>query len=122
MRGFAAAGIGIMLIGLIAAPRASARDLYLNMVSMTSTVKPGEMATLTIRTAPNAQCVPTVRSKSGMNVSSRLGLDSKTADTQGMVSWSVRIPSGTPAGTWPVEVTCQMQGREGTIRTAVTVQ
>jgi competence protein ComEC len=90
-----------------AAPAPSA-DLALQIVSVSSPVRPGVRATLTAQTVPGAQCSITVRYQSGP--SSASGLEPKTADASGNISWSWTVGSNTTPGTWPITVTARLGG------------
>src|SRR5438552_1367136 len=74
---------------LILAPVASTQQTEVKLVSLTSPVSPGNDATITITTAPNAKCQITVLYKSGP--SKAQGLFPKSADSQGQVSWTWRV-------------------------------
>jgi competence protein ComEC len=76
----------------------------LEIVSLTSPISKGAIASLKAKTSPNAQCSITVYYKSGP--SSASGLGSKTADGSGMVSWSWKVGIKTTPGTWSISVTC----------------
>lgn len=68
-------------------------------------VKPGENASVTVRTNPEAIC--TVSVKYNKVPASDSGLIQKTADEFGVADWSWTVPVGTPKGKWPVDVTCK---------------
>ena len=69
-----------------------------------SPVSRNQNATLTAKTSPNVPCSITVHTKSG--TSSAQGLNPKSADANGMVSWTWRIGPNTTLGTWRIDVTC----------------
>ncbi|MES2875996.1 MAG: hypothetical protein V4678_00840 [Patescibacteria group bacterium] len=73
--------------------------------SYTPEVKPGENASVTIRTNPEAECVIAVKYNKVLAVDS--GLTPKVADEFGVASWSWTVALGTPPGAWPAEVTCK---------------
>jgi competence protein ComEC len=72
--------------------------------SVTSPVSTGDDATLIARTSPGASCSITVNYKSGPSTAE--GLEPKTADAQGMVSWTWEVGPQTTPGTWPIVVKC----------------
>jgi beta-lactamase superfamily II metal-dependent hydrolase len=76
----------------------------LDILSVTSPVDKGSLATLTAKTSPNASCTITVSYKSGPSHASELG--PKSADARGTVSWTWRVGAGTTSGTWSINVTC----------------
>lgn len=84
----------------------------LEIVSVTSPISRGATASLTARAAPNASCSITVYYKSG--ASSAAGLGPKTADSNGMVSWSWKVGARTTPGTWRIVVTCNQVTQETT--------
>jgi hypothetical protein len=94
--------------------------LNVKVVSLTSPVSPGSQSTLTVQTDPNATCTPIVRYKSG--TSGAAGLQRKTANAQGQVSWTWKVGSNVTAGTWPVTVRCTAKGKEGTAEASLEVK
>lgn len=76
----------------------------LEIVSVTSPISKGANAALTAKTSPNASCSITVYYKSG--ASEAAGLEPKTADASGMISWTWKVASRTTSGSWKIEVTC----------------
>ena len=81
-----------------------ARDLPLTLVALTSPVRPGRDARLTVQTAPHTQCMLLVHYKAG-SADTDLALPKRAGDA-GRVSWTWRVdPKATP-GTWPVIVHC----------------
>lgn len=94
--------------------------LDVGLVSLTSPVKAGDDASITVRTAPAARCHITVHYKSGL--SKAKGLGPKLADMQGQVNWTWRVGSRTTPGRWPIVVACSQAGREGTLQTRFVVR
>jgi hypothetical protein len=84
----------------------------LEIVSVTSPISKGANATLTAKTSPNASCSITVYYKSG--ASEAIGLEPKTADASGMVSWTWKVASRTTSGTWKIVVICNGVTKETT--------
>jgi endonuclease YncB( thermonuclease family) len=82
--------------------------LSLQIISCTSPVNTGSYATLTANTTPNAQCTITVYYKSGASTAS--GLEPKTADLNGNVSWEWKIGSSTSPGEYKVVVSASLNG------------
>ena len=101
-----------------AAPAPSA-DLALQIVSVSSPVRPGARATLTAQTTPGAQCSIAVQYKSGP--SSASGLEPKTADASGNISWTWTVGSTTTPGTWPITATARLGGNSLTRETSFVV-
>jgi beta-lactamase superfamily II metal-dependent hydrolase len=84
----------------------------LEIMSVTSPVSKGSNAILTAKTSPNTSCSITVYYKSGP--SSASGLESKTADSNGNVSWTWKVGTGTTSGSWRIVVTCNSVTKETT--------
>jgi hypothetical protein len=80
----------------------------LTVESLTSPISRGSTASLTIKTAPGAQCTITVLYKSGP--SSSAGLGPQTAGADAMVTWSWKVSSSTTPGTWSITVTAESGG------------
>lgn len=68
-------------------------------------VKPGENASITVRTNPEATCSVSV--KYGAVQASDSGLSAKVADEFGVVGWTWTVTPGAPKGKWPVDITCK---------------
>jgi competence protein ComEC len=99
---------------------AQAGPLTLEIVSVTSPIAPGAIATLQAKTAPGADCTITVYYKSGP--SSAAGLDPKQSDGGGNVSWSWKVGTRTTPGTWSIVVTASLNGETATQETTFMVQ
>jgi competence protein ComEC len=98
---------------------ATAAPAGLQIVSVTSPVKPGSSATLQALTAPGATCKITVYYKSGP--SKAAGLGDKAADAAGNVSWTWKVGSNTTPGTWRIVVSCSVGGQELSQETSFVV-
>mgnify|MGYP001022039015 CR=1 FL=1 len=87
-------------------PHKIASDAPIGVAVATSTqeVKPGDNASITIRTNPEAECVIGVMYGTTKAVDG--GLTGKTADEFGVSSWSWTVAAGSPAGKASVTVTC----------------
>jgi len=94
-------------------------SLDLVITSVTSPVAPGGTATLVAQTMPGAACTITVYYKSGPSQAS--GLEPKTADSSGGVSWTWKVGSRTSLGTWRVVVTASANGQTITKEATFTV-
>lgn len=111
-------GLILCLVGLQLAP-ARAADLLVTLISVTSPAAPFTDATLTISTAPGANCSIVVHYKSGP--SRAKGLVPKAASGSGRVSWTWRVGSITTPGRWPIVVTCEKGADHGELRTSFEV-
>ncbi len=94
--------------------------LSVALVSLTSPVSPGNVASITVKTAPSAERAIVVTYKSGP--SRAQGLDPKTANHDGIVSWAWIVGTQTTPGEWPVTVTCSTGSRQSTLETSFVVQ
>ncbi|MBE0448263.1 MAG: S-layer homology domain-containing protein [Actinobacteria bacterium] len=93
--------------------------LTLEIISVTSPVGQGEPANLIARTAPGAECNVTVIYASGP--SDAEGLEPKTADPDGLVSWTWIVGTRTTPGKWPIIVTATLGGETITEETSFIV-
>jgi len=66
-------------------------------------VRRGQLATVSDRTAPNAECSITVTSAAGRRVET---LGAKGDGGTGSVLWSWTVEADATPGAWPVEVSC----------------
>ncbi len=73
-------------------------------VSVRSPVLRGGTGLVVIQTTPGTPCTITVIYSSGP--SHAQGLDPKTADTRGRITWSWKIGTRTTRGAWPIVVEC----------------
>lgn len=78
-------------------------SLYLRIISVTCPIGKGYRANIVAETEPGAICNIRVRYASGY--SSAQGLNQKTADSQGRVSWSWKVGTRTTPGSWPITIT-----------------
>ncbi len=113
-----AIGLTVCVLGLQLGP-ARAADLLITLVSVTSPAAPFTDATLTVSTAPGANCSIAVHYKSGP--SRAKGLIPKVASSSGRVSWTWRVGSNTTPGRWPIVVTCEKGTDHGELRTSFEV-
>jgi hypothetical protein len=76
----------------------------LSIQFLTSPVRPGENASINVKTNPLADCEITVEYDEKKSKDS--GLKPKAADEYGIVDWTWTVDETAPKGKWPVEVTC----------------
>jgi hypothetical protein len=88
-------------------------DVSISVVSLTSPISAGSIATLTIQTVPGADCIITAYFKSGP--SQAAGLGPQTADASGQVTWSWKVGSRTTPGMWKIVVQSQLGGKTATL-------
>ena len=87
---------------------------------LTSPVKPGENASVTVRTNQLANC--TISVKYDTVTATDSGLVKKQADEFGMVSWAWTVAPTAPEGTWPVRITCATKKKSGMVEGDLTVK
>ena len=101
-------------------PAVSSEHLSVVLTSVTSPVRHGNAASIIVKTAPGAACTIVVAYKSGP--SRAKGLDTKTANQDGIVSWAWIVGTRTTPGAWPITVTCSGGGSQATLETSFLVQ
>lgn len=88
------------------------KTLDVSITKLTSPVKPGDDATVAIKTDAGALCKIEVKLKSGPSTAA--GLKSQRADDKGVASWSWKIAPNAAIGEWPVTVSTSLKGAKGT--------
>ena len=74
----------------------------LTLVDVTDTVPAGKKATVTVKGLPNTEYSITVTYST--SVSQASGLEAKTTDENGLVSWTWRVGNNTKPGRYTVEI------------------
>ncbi len=92
----------------------------LRITSVTSQVHPGANATVTVQTAPGADCHIAVTYRSGR--SRAKGLVQKTADGAGQIGWTWRVGTKATRGDWPMDIASESEGESQSARSYITVQ
>ena len=87
-----------------AAADAAAHELSLELVALTSPVRAGQDATITVQTSPDVECLLLLSYRSGSR-DVDLSLP-KRGDHKGIVSWAWRVTPGAATGSWPLIVHC----------------
>lgn len=87
---------------------------------MSTPVKPGENASITVRTNPEALCTITVEQENAKITDS--GLNKKVADEFGMVSWAWSFKATDPAGAWRIDVACKNKKHSAVVKSEVVVK
>jgi len=111
--------IVLLVAGAFAAQGHAASRLSVKIVSLTSPISGGKPATIEVTTAPKASCTIVVTYDSGPSAAK--GLEPKTADATGSVSWTWNVGTTTAPGKWPVTVTCTSGGKQATAKTQLVV-
>jgi len=96
-----------VVLPVITAPPSNTSGL--EILSLTSPIRRGAMATLTAKTYPGAACKITVYHKSG--ASTAQGLIPKKADSNGNVSWTWKVGNRTTPGNWRIVVKANINGQ-----------
>lgn len=84
-------------------------------ITVSSPVARNAVATVSVETAPNADCSITYETPSGTR-SDAAGLEKKKADANGKAKWSFTIGPNTQTGDGQVRVICNQQDDVQTIR------
>jgi hypothetical protein len=95
-------------------------ELSIEIVYVTSPVSAGANATLRALTTPGASCDITVYYKSGPSTAS--GLYTKTADSDGYVSWTWKVGTNTTPGSWEIVVSASYDSQTASDTIYFTVQ
>lgn len=90
------------------------------LVMLTSPVKAGENATMSVRTNARSKCL--IEVKYGAVASKDSGLTPKYADDFGSASWTWTVEPTVPAGKHDATVTCVYNGRSGVYAAHFEVQ
>jgi len=91
----------------------------ITFTTLTSPIAQGASATANIQTTPYANCSIAAVYKGVRSTAS--GLADRFASGSGAVSWTWKVEVDAPAGTWPVVVTCTVDGKVGKNTTYVQV-
>ncbi len=84
-----------------------------------SQTKPGENASITVRTNPEADCSISVKYNNMLAKDS--GLAPKAADEFGVATWAWTVASNTPTGKWPVEVLCKNKVHSAVVSSEIEI-
>lgn len=91
-----------------------------SLQQFSSVVKPGQNASIAVRTLKTAAC--TVKVTYDTKQSTDAGLIPKTADEYGSVTWAWTVEPYRPKGKWPVEVTCAHGSKSGYLRADLIIE
>jgi len=101
------------------APSPAPVPLPVTVAKLTKTVAPGGTASITVHTNAGAACGISVAYESGESTAE--GLDAKTSNAKGDVTWRWLVGRKTNPQTIPVTVWCEKNGRTGGATEDVTV-
>lgn len=85
----------------------------LSVQFLTSPVKPGENASINVKTNPLVSCE--IKVEYDEEKSEDSGLKPKKADEYGIVDWTWTVEETAPKGEWPVTVTCANKKNSGVV-------
>lgn len=117
MRSLGLAGAAVAVCAGAAWPA----SLSVSVVSVTTPVVRGTQGYLVVRTAPNAQCGASVQAQDNPG-RTMAWLPQQTAGSDGLVTFSVRVPAIARPGLYPVTVSCQRGAKAAIAHLRVTVQ
>jgi hypothetical protein len=103
-----------------ASTKSDKKDSSLKITNITSPIKGGADATVSVTTEPNAMCTITVKYRSGPATAA--GLKSQRADKDGKASWTWKVGKNTAVGEWPVDVTSSLKGSKGKASTTLKIE
>jgi hypothetical protein len=112
MRSVATVVVAIVVVLALAFPCLA--EASVKRVSLTSPVRAGSYASLSVNVSPRSRC--TIQVIYDTVVSQAKGLGAKTG---GRISWRWRVGTNTHPGSWPIIVKC---GAAGTLRTKIRVR
>jgi len=96
----------------------NAQQVPVKVVALTTPVRRGAVATLSIRTSPGALCTPVLEVRPG----STTGLGKKTADAKGGVQWSWRVRTDAAPGSRPLSITCTLKDKVSIAQLSLVVR
>ena len=94
-------------------------DLSVGLTKRTTRVARNAIASVTIKTTKGAECGIDVQYASGSSTAE--GLEPKTANSKGAVTWKWRVDRNAAKGRIPIVITCTLDDRSGRLDTAFRV-
>ena len=94
----------LLMYGVLAAGIDFAANLPLGLVALTSPVRVGHDARITVQTAPDVECMLVLYYRSSAG-DIDLSIP-KRADRRGLVTWTWRVSLTAAPGSWPLIVHC----------------
>lgn len=95
-------------------------DLPVKLTKRTASVARNAKASVTIKTTQGAECGIDVQYKSGSP--SADGLEPKTANTKGAITWKWLVARSTSTGRAPIVITCTLGDQSGRLDTSFKVK
>ena len=103
-----------------AKPTPDPNALAVKVTAHTKTARRGGTASLTAKTTGGAECGISVNYPTGP--STARGLEPAKAPKSGSITWTWKVASNTPKGTWPIVVSCTVGDRYGEAKTSFAVK
>lgn len=103
-----------------AKPTADPNALAVKVTAHSKSVSRGGTASVAAKTIANADCGISVNYPAGP--SSARGLEPAKAPKSGSITWTWKVATNTPKGTWPIVVSCTQGTRYGETSTTFTVK
>ena len=120
-RGVFAAGVGLVVLSGAVPISTQVRGAEMTLVSITSPVQVGELATLVVQTRARAFCG--IDNRDRLGPSKLHGLLPQRADQRGQVRWTWPVDgTRTPPGRWVIRITCAVDGQQGTLEASLVVR
>ena len=95
-------------------------DLPVDVTKRTASVARSARASVTIKTTTGAECGIDVRYRSGSSTAT--GLEPKTANAKGAITWKWVVARSIAKGTVPIVITCTLGDQSGRVDTSVKVK
>ena len=95
-------------------------DLPVEVTKRTASVARNATASVRIKTTPGAECGIDVRYRSGSSTAE--GLEPKTANAKGSITWKWLVARNIAKGSAPIVVTCTLGDQSGRADTSVKVK
>jgi hypothetical protein len=103
-----------------AKPTPDPNALGVKVTAHTKSARRGGTASLTAKTSPGAECGISVNYPTGPSTAP--GLEPAKAPKSGSVTWTWKVASSTPKGTWPIVVSCTIGDHYGETKTTFAVK
>jgi len=95
-------------------------EFSIKIIQSAGTENPGDNATESIETVAGASCTIEVVYKT--TISKAEGLTAEAAGSDGTVSWTWKVGTNTTPGSWPIYMSCTLDGISKQIQDSVNVQ
>lgn len=96
-------------------------DIYFEVTKQPQPVYPGNFDRLMISTGGNYDCSILVDYESGPSQAKGLYSQRTQGGAIGMIWWDWYVGSDTTPGTWPIYITCSLNGQSATVSSSINV-